>query len=209
MKLIEKGKRLMLIMGLLAALLLVFTNIYMISKSAKHIVAVEELDGQEFDYVLVLGCGYYDDETPTPMLDDRVSYGVKAYKASKAEKMLMTGDGQDPEVHDEPKVMSKVAIRQGVEEENVVEDRYGLSTYESMWRAKNVYGAEKIVVVTQKYHLYRAVYLARALGLEAVGVDSTNKIYLMPQIWYDIREVMARCKDFFFGIVKPSIQNAK
>ena len=81
-------------------------------------------------------------------------------------------------------------------------DHAGFSTYESMYRAKEVFCARRVVIVTQKYHLYRAIYVARALGLEAYGVAAAGDDY-GGQLYRDIREVLARNKDFFTSIFKP------
>jgi vancomycin permeability regulator SanA len=85
-------------------------------------------------------------------------------------------------------------------------DVYGLSTYDSLWRLKNIYGARKVIVVTQKFHLSRAIYIARGLGLEASGIASDNDDYGPSMFWYQIRETVARCKDFFQVIIKPKAQ---
>lgn len=201
---LKKGIRAIIILIILVGIFLISTNIYVILNSKENIKDVEELKGESFDAVLVLGCGYQENDEPSPMMADRVSYGVAAFKESATENLLMSGDGQEPNEHDEPMVMSKFAQRLGVDKEDIVEDPYGLSTYDSMWRAKYVYGLSKIVVVTQRYHLYRAVYIAKTLGLEVVGVDSTNRVYLV-QLFYDIREFIARTKDFIFCIVQPEL----
>ena len=200
----KKGIRVIIILIILVGIFLISTNIYVILNSKENIKDVEELKGESIDAGLVLGCGYQENDEPSPMMADRVSYGVAAFKESATENLLMSGDGQEPNEHDEPMVMSKFAQRLGVDKEDIVEDPYGLSTYDSMWRAKYVYGLSKIVVVTQRYHLYRAVYIAKTLGLEVVGVDSTNRVYLV-QLFYDIREFIARTKDFIFCIVQPEL----
>ena len=81
-------------------------------------------------------------------------------------------------------------------------DHAGFSTYESIYRAKEIFKAKKIIIVSQEYHLYRALYIANALGIEAVGVSATKRDY-GGQLIRDIREVLARAKDFGKCIIKP------
>ncbi|MBR4018560.1 MAG: YdcF family protein, partial [Clostridia bacterium] len=93
-------------------------------------------------------------------------------------------------------------IEAGVPSEDVFMDHAGFSTYESIYRAKEVFLAERVLIVTQGYHLYRALYVARSLGLEAEGVAADLRPY-RGQRYYDLREVLARCKDFAMCIFKP------
>ena len=98
--------------------------------------------------------------------------------------------------------MNQVAIDAGIPSSDVVMDHAGFSTYESIYRAKEIFGAEKVIIVTQEYHLYRALYIAEKLGLEAYGVDADYHSY-RGQITRDVREILARCKDFASIIFKP------
>ena len=104
--------------------------------------------------------------------------------------------------YDEVGVMKAYAVEAGVPSEHVFLDHAGLSTYESMWRAKEIYGANRVLVVTQEYHLYRAVYVARELGMKAYGVASDPRSYRnwLPR---ELREILARAKDFFFVRMSP------
>lgn len=98
--------------------------------------------------------------------------------------------------------MKQFAIDRGVPSEDVFMDHAGFSTYETMYRAKEVFAAKRVIIVTQKYHLYRAVYIAEQLGLEAYGVDSDLQRYIK-QPYYNAREILARDKDFVKVIFKP------
>ena len=98
--------------------------------------------------------------------------------------------------------MKQFAIDKGVPSEDVFMDHAGFSTYETMYRAKEVFAAKRVIIVTQKYHLYRAVYIAEQLGLEAYGVDSNLQSYIK-QPYYNAREILARDKDFVKVIFKP------
>ena len=98
--------------------------------------------------------------------------------------------------------MKAVALENGVPSEDVFMDHAGFSTYESMYRAKEIFGADKIIIVTQSYHLYRALYIARSLGIEAYGVASDQHTY-RGQLIRDAREAAARAKDLVYTVAKP------
>ena len=153
------------------------------------------------DCILVLGCGVYADGTPTAMLHDRLRRSVELYDLGAAPKLLMTGD-HGREGYDEVDAMKTFAVDAGIASENVFMDHAGFSTYESMYRAKEIFQAKKIIIVTQEYHLYRAIYIAESLGMEAYGVSSDYRSY-GGQLQYDLREVLARVKDFGMSIFKP------
>lgn len=153
------------------------------------------------DCILVLGCGVYADGTPTAMLHDRLRRSVELYDLGAAPKLLMTGD-HGREGYDEVDAMKTFAVDAGIASENVFMDHAGFSTYESMYRAKEIFQAKKIIIVTQEYHLYRAIYIAESLGMEAYGVSSDYRSY-GGQLRYDIREVLARVKDFGMSVIQP------
>jgi vancomycin permeability regulator SanA len=113
----------------------------------------------------------------------------------------MSGDHGQVE-YDEVSAMRDYVLDNGIPAENVFLDHAGFSTYDSIYRARDVFGAKKIIIVSQRYHLYRALYLAQSLGLEAVGVDAELRTYV-GQAWRDTREVIARVKDFAYGVFKP------
>ncbi len=155
---------------------------------------------EDVDCILILGCGVYSNE-PSVMLRDRVMQGVELYDLGASGTLFMTGDSRD-RYYDETGTMSRLAVENEVPTENIVTDRYGLSTYDSIYRAAKVYGYKKIIIVTQKYHLYRALYIAKQFGIEAYGVASDTREY-KNQIFRDIREIAARSKDFAYCIFKP------
>lgn len=158
---------------------------------------------EDVDCILVLGCAVWNNETLSPMLRDRVTTGLSLYQEGISEKLLMSGDhGRDN--YDEVNHMKQFFVDAGVDPNVVFLDHAGFSTYESMYRARDIFGANKIVIVTQGYHLYRAVYIARALGLDAYGVASDLQDYaLYTNVRNAIRESLARIKDFGVCIVKP------
>ena len=114
--------------------------------------------------------------------------------------LIMSGDNSTVS-YNEVQVMKDYAISQGVPSYDIFCDHAGFSTYESMYRAKHVFGAERIVVATQTYHLYRALYAAQGLGLDSLGVASDYHDY-SKQLQYDLREIPARTKDFFKTLFK-------
>lgn len=156
---------------------------------------------EDVDCILVLGCKVHEDGQPSHMLEDRLKRGVELYKMGAAGKLLMSGDhGQI--AYDEVNAMKKYAVDAGVPSADVFMDHAGFSTYESIYRTKEIFGARKIIIVTQEYHLHRALYIAQALGVEAYGVNADYRSYT-GQFARDVREVLARCKDFFNVWFKP------
>ncbi len=161
----------------------------------KSILSAEEASRlSDVDYILVLGCGVRSDGTPSPMLQDRLEQGVALFRSEAAPALLMSGD-HGHEDYDEIGPMVQYAVSAGVSPQAIQTDPSGFSTYESITHAIEVFGAKKIIVVTQRYHLYRALYIAKQLGLEAYGVASDPRSYA-GQLFRDFREVLARCKDF-------------
>lgn len=169
--------------------------------TAKILSPQEAAQLQDVDCILVLGCLVNGDGVPSDMLHDRLRQGVELYHLGAAPKILMTGDHGRTN-YDEVDAMKTYAVNEGVPSADVFMDHAGFSTYESMYRAKEVFKAKKIIIVTQEYHLYRAVYIARSLGIDAYGVTSDYNWYL-DQFKRDVREVLARVKDFGTSIFKP------
>ena len=161
----------------------------------------EALKEQKPECIMVLGCGISDKETPTPMLRDRLETAIMLYRAGVAPKVLLTGDNGTL-THNEIHVMLKYMRDAGIPEEDIFCDHAGFSTYESMYRAVDIFCVRRMIVVTQTYHMYRSLYIAHGLGIEAVGVASDQKVYA-GQAQREIREVLARVKDFFQSKSKP------
>ena len=153
------------------------------------------------DCVLVLGCGVREDGTPSHMLEDRLKQGVALYDLQASPKLLMSGDHGRVE-YNEVGTMKEYAVEAGIPSEDVFMDHAGFSTYESLYRAKEIFGVKKLIIVTQEYHLYRALYIAERLGLEAWGVASDYRTY-WGQTSREIREILARTKDFVNTVFWP------
>ena len=150
----------------------------------------------DIDCILVLGC-----HVRSQYLADRLTTAFGLYDMGASPKLLMTGD-HGREVYDEVNYMLDKAEEHGIERKDVFTDHAGFSTYESMYRAKEIFGAKRIIIVTQEYHLYRALYLAEKLGIEAYGVSASLHGY-GSQDYQDMRESLARMKDFFYALIKP------
>ncbi len=191
------GRLLAAVLAIAFAVVLVFagTNAAAILTTQDDIVDQQAAASFDADAIIVLGASVYPDGTPSGILQDRLDDGIALYFAGAAPKIIMSGDN-GTESYNECWAMKQYAISQGVPSEDVFCDHAGFSTYETMYRARHVFGAERIVVATQTYHLYRALYDAQGVGMEAIGVPSDYGEYAN-QSWYDIREVFARTKDFF------------
>ena len=183
----------------LAALLGV--NAYVKSAVSDMIISAEEASGYGADCVIVLGCKVKENGVPSDMLRDRLTRGIELYRLGAAPKILMSGD-HGREDYNEVGAMKNYAEEAGVPSEDVFMDHAGFSTYETMYRAKEVFKARRVIIVTQEYHLYRSLYIAKKLGLEAVGVSSDLETY-RGQLKRDVREVLARSKDFMTCIFTP------
>lgn len=176
------------------------TNVVTIVGSKGSIVSADEASISSADAIVVLGASVFADGTPSGILQDRLDDGIALYFAGVAPKLIMSGDN-GTESYNEVRVMKQYAIAQGVPSEDIFCDHAGFSTYESMYRAKYVFGCQRIVVATQTYHLYRALWSAKSLGMQATGVPSDYHEY-QKQLQYDIREVPARTKDFFKALFR-------
>lgn len=204
-----KGKKIfiwivliLLVLGLVFLCTVFGINAYVKSVGKSMIVTSEEAAAlPDADCILVLGCQVRADGTPSAMLKDRLDRGIELYFAGVAPKLLMSGDHGQVE-YDEVNIMKQYAIDAGVPSEDIFMDHAGFSTYESVYRAKAIFQAENIVIVTQEYHLYRALYIAQNFGLTAHGVACDNVLYA-GQTMRDLREVLARNKDFLTSVFKP------
>ena len=190
-----------LILGLLGIVTLLYINWRVKSSVSDRIITSENLPIEDFDCILVLGCKVHDSGQPSHMLRDRLMRSVELYNLGASDKILMSGDHGQID-YNEVQAMKQYAIDADIPSEDVFMDHAGFSTYESLYRAKEVFGVNKIVVVTQEYHLYRTLYMAEKLGLEAYGVASDYNTYY-GQTMRDIREVLARAKDYIQVMIKP------
>lgn len=176
-------------------------NLYMCHTVRDRIVPLETAYYTDADCILILGAGVRDDGSPSHMLEDRLLTGIDIYENGLCKTLLMSGDHGRKD-YDEVNCMKNYAAETGIPTEDIFMDHAGFSTYESLYRAKEVFGAEKIIIVTQEYHLYRALYVAQSLGLDAVGVSADLRTYY-GQSLRETRELAARVKDLGYTIFKP------
>ncbi len=187
---------LLLIVGILTV------NFYVVLSTKSRIISIDEAkDLTDVDCILVLGAGVYGNK-PRPMLEDRILTGIELYNNGVAKKIIMSGDhGQED--YDEVNVMKSYAIDEGINSSDIFMDHAGFSTYDSIYRLKEIFEVDKVVIVTQEYHLYRALYIAKELEIEAYGVSANLRDY-PGQFKREVREILARDKDLVKVIFKPS-----
>ena len=145
---------------------------------------------------VVFGAGLLRDGSPTAVLRDRVQQAANLYFAKKVEKLLMSGDNRFVD-YNEPEAMHQYALSLGVPEQDIVLDYAGRSTYDTCYRAKVIFGLQQAVLVTQKFHLPRAIFLCNTLGLDAIGVEADLRQYLPSSLfWWNAREMFATLSAF-------------
>lgn len=198
-KFINVFKKIIIVFSLFIIIILttIFTiNLYIKLTVSKNIISVEEAQNiNNYDCILVLGCGIINNSTPSDMLHDRLKKSIELYNHNVCKKIIMSGDHLEDN-YNEVAVMKDFVTRRGVLSSDIFLDHLGLSTFESIERAKEIFNAKKILIVTQKYHLYRALYIAKQLNIEAYGIKCNYRKYLKP-IYREFREILARNKDFF------------
>ncbi len=146
-----------------------------------------------YEYAVVLGAKVHKGGRLSDMLRDRMDAAIALYQDGAVKKLLVSGDGRGE--WSETEHMKRYAIENGVLEGDIVMDGEGFSTYETVTRAKNIYALDRFVLVTQKYHLYRAIYIAETMDIETLGADGALHSYAGQ--WHrEIREILARMKDF-------------
>lgn len=201
---LQKHKKAVWVMIIfLAALGAVFLaiNNYVERMGAKYIYSAQEVPSA--DTVLILGAYVFPDGTLSTMLKDRVTTGYELYLNGKAPKIIVSGD-HGRQDYDEVNTMKNYIKNQGVDGQDIFMDHAGFSTYESLYRARDIFQVEKVIIVTQRYHLLRALFIARELGLEAYGVASDHHDYGPVMATYEAREMAARNKDFWSAkVFKP------
>ena len=190
-----------IIVIIIIAIIVLGMNLYVRISTNKQIIKENDYtELSDVDCIIILGAGIWGDK-PSPMLEARLLEGIKLYQNSVSDKIIMSGDHGRKE-YDEVNIMKNYAIEKGIPSENIFMDHAGFSTYESIYRAKDIFEAKKVVIVTQEYHLYRALYIANQLGLEAYGVGADPRQYV-GATFREIREILARDKDFIKCIFKP------
>ncbi len=198
----NKIKIIMIILVIIIALsiiTLVIINEYVKNSTKSNIIEDENLGDMET--ILILGCRVMPNGELSYMLKDRLDKGIELYRNNIAPKIIVSGDNGQIQ-YDEVNPMKNYLINNGIPSEDIFMDHAGFSTYDSVYRAKEIFGISKMVIVTQKYHLYRALYIAKSLQIEAYGVPAEDIKYY-GQFSRDIREFLARNKEFIKCIIKP------
>ena len=140
---------------------------------------------------IVFGAGLWRNGTATPVLQDRVQTAANLYFAGKVKKLLMSGDNRFVD-YNEPAVMRQLALSLGVPDGAIVLDYAGRRTYDTCYRAKAIFGVNEAILVTQAFHLPRAIYLCNHLGVDSVGVDADLRVYPKSSLLYwNARELLA------------------
>ena len=197
----KKVTKICLIAMLIIFIIVLAINFYVVLNSKNRIITNNKHSMlQDIDCIIVLGAGVRGN-SPSPMLQDRLDTAIELYK-NVASKIIMSGDHGRKE-YDEVNIMKDYAIKAGIPSENIFMDHAGFSTYESIYRAKEIFKVKKAIIVTQEYHLYRALYIAKHLGIEAYGVSADIRLY-RGQVYRELREILARNKDFISCIIKPN-----
>ena len=185
---------------LILIIFIILINEYVIITTKKRIIKINDIKDDKYDCILVLGAGIRNNN-PSPMLEDRLLTAIELYNEGIAPKILVSGDHEYND-YDEVNVMKNYLKENGVPSEDIFMDHAGLSSYDSIYRAQKIFKANSVIIVTQKYHLYRSLYIAKNIDLKAYGVSATKREYIN-QRKRDIREIAARIKDFFKCLIKP------
>lgn len=200
---LRKRRTLLVLAALLIAALLlpIGTSYFVMASTEEQIITLDEANTLGVDAILVLGARVWDDGEPSAILKDRLRTGVSAYEAGASDRLLMSGDHGQKD-YDEVNAMKDFAVEQGVPSEAVFMDHAGFSTYESLYRARDIFQVKSVIIVSQQYHLYRALYIANSLGLNAYGVSCDRRAY-NPYLLFDVRETLARAKDVLYSLLQP------
>lgn len=199
------GKRVFLILialGLMGGAGILGISGYM-KATAADLIYEENKDSQlpKVDCILILGAGLTQEGTPSLVLTDRLNRGIDLYKKGVSDRLLMSGD-HGRTGYNEVAAMKQYAMDAGVPEDAIFMDHAGFSTYESIYRARDIFEVKSLAIVTQPYHEYRAVYTAQKLGLTVYGTPSVATKYR--NSWMlEVREKLARTKEFFNLMIQP------
>lgn len=177
--------------------ILLLINLFTIATTYQSMLSIEELVDSEFIAddvpVIVLGAGVVDNVEPSQILKQRLDQAAAVFEVAPGKPFIMSGDHRD-QYYNEVSVMKDYLIEQGLPSNQIFLDHAGYSTYDSLYRLKHVIGEDRVIIVTQGYHLSRALMLARGLGIDAVGVPAADS--KSSRLYREVREIFARVKDF-------------
>jgi len=174
------------------ALCTILPNLWVVGRARQHIRPIDELPPCQV--AIVLGAGLRPGGEPSATLTDRLEAGIELYRAGTVKKLLLSGDHAQ-HTYDEVNAMRRYALDAGIPRQDVFLDHAGFRTYDTMYRARDVFLVERCIVVTQRFHLARSVYIARQLGLDAWGCAADRRRYAFARR-NAVREVLARVRAF-------------
>lgn len=194
-----KRSRLFLLLLLLAiGLAFAYVHFQVHSYDDRIITNINELDTSLWGrprVAIVFGASVYGNGELSPILADRVDTAIELYLARKVDRILVSGDNRHP-TYNEPKAMQEYLVTHAVAAKDVIVDYAGRSTYETCLRAKEIFGLERAVLVSQGYHLPRALYIANQLGLDAVGMAGDLRLKNNKIDYQSLRELAAEMKAY-------------
>ncbi len=190
-------------MALFTVILVILLNLQTESKGLSYIyTGINEIPPCQT--VLILGASVYKNSIMSDMLKDRADTAIELYKSGKAQKILVSGDNRNKN-YNESATVNKYLLEQGIPKEDIFLDYAGFDTYDSLYRAKDIFKVKSLIISTQKFHLPRAIFIARGLGIESYGITADKHQY--KNVEFNIgRELLATVKayiDVYFG-AKPA-----
>ena len=188
-----KKLKIFIIILLVISLIPIGINFFVVNKTKNNIYNINNIL-DKYDYALILGCSVHKDGTPSLMLRDRLDKGIELYTKGIVSKIIISGDHSND--YSEVDVMYNYLINNNITESDIIRDDIGYSTGESIENYNKNYKDKSVILVTQKYHLYRALYISQKYNLKAVGVYA-KKVSYRGDIFREVREVLARVKDYF------------
>ncbi len=181
--------KLLFILGISGAIILLIARLITAIHSKGRVYSVEDIPAERA--AIVFGAGLWRDGSPTPVLRDRVQAASELYFQGKVEKLLLSGDNRFAD-YDEPSAMKNYALGLGVPEEVIILDFAGRRTYDTCYRAKEIFGLESAILVTQEFHLSRALYICDALGISSKGINADRRTYRkFSRGYWNLRESLA------------------
>ncbi len=187
-----KKIKIFLLIILIGILLILGINAIIIFNTKNKIYSKDDIN-ETYDYALVLGCGVKKNGEPSKMLKDRLNMAINLFESKKINNIIISGDHKD--TYSEVEVMEQYLINNGIAKINIIRDDLGFSTSESIKNYSEHYKENSVIIISQKYHLYRALFMAQRLNIKAVGVHA-ELINYGGQFLREIREILARTKDY-------------
>ena len=218
-KMIRKFKKFFKIISILLTIIIILSIVsillidYRVEKTGKnYLLSIDKLEkgdmlatdllDKDYDCVIVPGAMVYQNSTPSAMLQDRLDIAFELYSNKIVKKILVSGD-HETKYYDEVNTMRKYLLDKGVPSEDIFMDPAGLDTYQTIYRARDIFKVKKALIATQDFHLYRALYIGEKLSVDLHGVDSALRNY-QNSLWNRSREYLARVKAFIeCEIIKP------